>query len=242
MLPLVGAAVAFNDAKLFLIRHGRTEMNEHLAQPGNQWGAANFADPGYYDTELTSVGQQQARELHEQFRKGQFPLVDTLISSPLRRALHTAELVFTGYIATGIAQRIVTPLAAERLFLSSDVGSPIAELRGRFDPAWSFDSLSEPWWYQGDPGAAEWRPPGTYCAPGEPDLAFSERMQLLVAFLQGVEPRPAAGKEGSIALVCHAEVIYALTGKYVSNCACIEMHTTDLDAGRVTRYIVEHKS
>ena len=32
--------------EVMLIRHGRTEMNEHLAQPGKEWGAPGFVDPG----------------------------------------------------------------------------------------------------------------------------------------------------------------------------------------------------
>ena len=88
------------------------------------------------------------------------------------------------------------------------------------------------WWYQGDDFAPEWRPPGTYLTPGEPEEAFRLRMQKLVALLQSIKPQqPVDGSdEACIALVCHAEVIYALTGKYVSNCACIEMRTSDLDA------------
>ena len=88
MMSLVLGSVALHDARLLLIRHGRTEMNEHLAQAGREWGADDFTDPGFWDTELTATGQQQARSLCEQFRASKFPLVDTLISSPLRRALH----------------------------------------------------------------------------------------------------------------------------------------------------------
>ena len=210
---------------LLLIRHGRTQMNEHLAQPGKEMGAPNFEDPAYYDTELTELGQAQARELHGSFRDRRYPPVDTLISSPLRRALHTSEIVFSGHVSQSITQRIVTPLAAERLFLSSDVGSPIDELVERFDPRWNIrSSLHDSWWHHGDPDAPEWRPPGTYVVPGEPQAAFDQRMRRLIEFLQDIET-----ERGSVvALVCHAEVIQALTGKAVTNCACIEMPMTAL--------------
>ena len=132
----LGAQGALRETQLLLIRHGRTQMNEHLAQPGKEWGAPNFADPGYYDTELTELGKTQARELHESFCESRYPPVDILISSPLRRALHTSEIVFSGHVS--ITQRIVTPLAAERLFLSSDVGSPVDELIEMFDSRWTY--------------------------------------------------------------------------------------------------------
>ena len=226
VLSMLLPANSLHDARLLLIRHGRTEMNEHLAQPGNEWGAPNFYDPGYFDTELTAVGKQQARELHEKFRSSKLPQVDTLCSSPLRRALATAEIVFDGYTATAISKRIVTPLAAERLFLSSDVGSPIAELAQRFDQAWDLDgTLQERWWYQGDEASNEWRPPGDYLVPGEPLEAFNERMRRLIDLLRSIKP---SKPDGVVALVCHAEVIYALTGQAVQNCACIETRQSAL--------------
>lgn len=219
----LGAQGALRETQLLLIRHGRTQMNEHLAQPGKEWGAPNFADPGYYDTELTELGKTQARELHESFCESRYPPVDILISSPLRRALHTSEIVFSGHVS--ITQRIVTPLAAERLFLSSDVGSPVDELIEMFDSRWNIrETLQDSWWYHGDPGAPEWRPPGAYLVPGEPQAAFDQRMRRLIEFLQGIGPK----RGGVVALVCHAEVIHALTGMAVKNCACIEMPMTSL--------------
>jgi len=215
--------LAFVDTRLLLIRHGRTEMNEHLAQPGNEWGAAGFADPGYYDTELTSLGEQQARQLNMKL-KGT-PRVETLVCSPLRRALHTAELAFDGYPGAALSQRIVTPLAAERLFLSSDVGAPVAELVERFDPAWRLEvSVTDGWWYQGDPAQPEWRPAGAYLTPGEPQQAFDDRMRRLIALLQdlgggdddddgtrrlGCDSAELPVDGGGIALCCHSEVIFA---------------------------------
>ena len=221
------AAAALRDARLLLIRHGHTEMNEYLA--ANPF-KAGFSDPGFFDTKLTAVGQKQAQEL----REAGLPPVDTLISSPLRRALHTADIVFAD---AAVAHRIVTPLAAERLFLSSDVGSPVTELAERFD-AWQIeDSLQERWWYQGDDEAQEWRPPGTYLVPGEPQQMFAERMTQLIRFLQSIH-NSGAGSGGCVALVCHAEVIYALTGKNVDNCAMVDTRLSELSES-VTSYIVD---
>ena len=210
-------------SRLLLVRHGRTEMNEHLAVPGNEWGARYFNDPGLYDTVLTAEGEAQARRLNAHFIKRP-PNVELLICSPLRRALHTADIAFQGI---GKMQRIVTPLAAERLFLSSDVGSPVADLlAARFDTSWNFDAVADPWWHQ--PTAdAEWRPPGKYCTHGEPQHAFDERMRCLIALLQSHDD-----VDTSIALVCHSEVIFALTGKRVANCDCLELRTSELRSPR----------
>ena len=51
-----------------------------------------------------------------------------VFASPLRRALRTADIAFSGI---NCRTREVTPLAAERCFLSSDVGAPLGELHFR---------------------------------------------------------------------------------------------------------------
>ena len=70
-------------------------MNEHLSQPGKGWGADGFVDPGLWDSRLTPQGEAQARALNAQLR-GWWPEIDLLLSSPLRRALATAEIGFAG--------------------------------------------------------------------------------------------------------------------------------------------------
>ena len=216
------------DCRLLLIRHGRTFMNEHLATPGKEWGADGFSDPGYWDTELTPLGEQQAQQLNAQFCASS-PRVDMLICSPLRRALRTAELAFDGSPGASISQRLVTPLAAERLFLSSDVGSPVAELSSRFSPEWRLDeALDDGWWYQNADSDTEWRPPGTYLTVGEPQHEFSARMGRLTALLHSC--CAAESEIKCIALVSHAEVIQALTGRAVKNCECLELRISDLPA------------
>ena len=65
------------------------------------------------------------------------------------------------------------------MFLSSDVGSPIADLESQFSDAWKFETLGESWWWDGrdedgvEEPYTEWRPKGTYCAKGEPDGPFA---------------------------------------------------------------------
>jgi broad specificity phosphatase PhoE len=222
------AAAALADSRLLLIRHGRTEMNDHLATPDRQWGARDFVDPGLWDTELTPFGRQQARQLGERFAAAA-PRVDVLCTSPLRRALHTAELVFDGAVGARVGRRLVTPLAAERLLLSSDVGSPLAELLRRFSRAWRLDeAVCEGWWYQGMDNEPEWRPPGTYLVRGEPQHAFTKRMSALIQKLRALADETISGEGACIALVTHAEVIHALTGKSVNNCECLELRLSEL--------------
>lgn len=78
---------------LYLIRHGRTEMNDYLHV--NHWAAPDFTDPGLYDTRLTEVGRRQAASLRA-VTAALDPPPQVLVASPLSRALMTAELAFEG--------------------------------------------------------------------------------------------------------------------------------------------------
>jgi glucosyl-3-phosphoglycerate phosphatase len=196
-------------------------MNDHLAQPGKEWGTPGFVDPGLWDTSLTPAGEDQARVLNEQLKLAGVH-IDLLVASPLRRALQTADIAFADVRCHA---REVTPLAAERCFLSSDVGSPLDELKRRHGPEWGLDSLSDGWWYQADDSQGEWRPPGEYLYAGEPDTAFYSRMRRLLAYL-----RSKAGGGGCVALVAHWGVIYALTGRSLQNAECITLASTELTA------------
>lgn len=181
--------------KLYLIRHGVSEMN--VALSAKPWGSINFSDPGIFDAPLTQLGIDQASNTPP-------PSVDLVVSSPLTRALQTTQGVF------GTNQKVLAlPLASERVYLSSDVGTPTPILRERW-PNVSFDRMPEEWWYRGDKNL-EWRPPGEYLCPGEPKKEFMERMAALKKWLLGRE-------EDSIALVCHWGVCYSLTGLDFDNC------------------------
>ena len=62
------------------------------------------------------------------------PAPQLLVASPLRRALRTADLAFSG-AATAALPRLVTPLCRERLYHSSDVGRDPAIVAAEF-PKW----------------------------------------------------------------------------------------------------------
>eukprot|EP01038_Epipyxis_sp_PR26KG_P009507 gene9507-12807_t len=115
---------------------------------------------------------------------------------------------------------IATPLLSERLYLASDVGRSRNELFSNF-PLVDFSLLpadmdNPTWWYQFNDNDdknlyIEWRPPGLYACPGEPEISFRNRMIALREFI-------ASRSETSIVMVTHWGVLRALTGKSVENC------------------------
>ena len=203
--------------EIMFIRHGVTEMNEHLGQRGQGWGSPGFVDAGFYDTRLTVRGVEQATTLGQRFLAAD-PGVALLVASPLTRALDTATLAFADGAVSPSKRSVVSALCAERLYLSSDVGRPAVALAAEF-PAFDFSDLlllgesSHPWWFVSEAGAAheEWRPEGTYCCSGEPQTVFEERLGRFKAWL-------SAQPESRVAVVAHWGVIHALTGRSLENC------------------------
>eukprot|EP00884_Botryococcus_braunii_P000020 jgi/Botrbrau1/10018/Bobra.0012s0105.1 len=183
------------------LRHGQTVMNAYLAQCDHAYGTEQFRDPHLFDTELTTFGVKQAKKAAKEITIFLSPNPEVIISSPLRRALDTADIAF----AEGQCPRIAHHLAAECLWLSSDVGTPRTQLVLKY-PHWSFESINEElWWYTGghsDPRAI---------VP-ESSGRFLTRMELLRDYLL---QRP----ENCIAFVAHAGVLKALTGEHFHNCS-----------------------
>ena len=211
-----------------LVRHGISEMN--MAMPA--WGSPGFADPEIRDAPLTAEGLAGARALREAAARD-FGDVELVVSSPLTRALQTCDAVWDVALASG-TPAVALPLAAERCYLSSDVGTPRGDLERAWGARVSFPRTHFPdgdcWWYGGDAGPAyapapapedDWRPPGTYCALGEPLEAFRGRMAALVDWL-------AARPEETVALTCHWGVIMALTGRSFRNCEARRVPLADL--------------
>ena len=69
-------------------------------------------------------------------------LPQVLLVSPLSRALDTAARAFRSVQCP----RVVEPLAAERIWLSSDVGTPASQLAEAF-PQYDLTGLDEIWWH-----------------------------------------------------------------------------------------------
>jgi broad specificity phosphatase PhoE len=182
-------------------------MNVYLAT--HRWDAPDFIDPKLYDTRLTEAGEKQA--LGQQALCSRLhPAPQLLVCSPLRRALRTAELAFSGL--PPFVPRVVTALCRERLYHSSDVGRSPEVVKAEF-PAWAgWEQLPEVWWH------AAGDPPDPLAHDPEPEDAFLERCRQFTLWL-------AARPETSIAVVTHWGVIEALTQTEFNN---VELRTYSL--------------
>lgn len=216
-----------------LVRHGISKMNVALSK--RPWGSPSFVDPNIRDAPLTPEGLAGAEALRALVVR-EYSHVELVVSSPLGRALQTASAAFDAPLA--MTPALALPLAAERLYLSSDVGSSRADLRAtphgrRFDMEHA-DFASEDWWWT-PPGAVldaatgyapppprnDWRPAGTYICAAEPQAAFEQRMTRLARW---IHDRP----ESTLALVCHWGVISALTGRDFENCQLEEIPVSEI--------------
>ena len=232
------------DKTLLCVRHGVTEMNVYLSS--HPYGTLGFVDPGLFDTRLTKEGEAQAAgALRTTLAAAhQRAPIELLVSSPLTRALRTAEL---GVGSLSGVTKTVSPLLAERRYLSSDVGRSPRELRAEF-PAFFADGEGEPlaerWWWEGSAAEAAaarsarqslqqrrrllpWRrpPPAPLqgeALPVEPAEHFVRRMR---RFLMWLEQRP----ERRIAVVAHWGVHYSLLGRRsLDNCELVECAGSEL--------------
>ena len=204
-----------NPKTVTLLRHGCSYMNEYLggADNGSSFGSPGFTDvfstqaqrDKYHDSPLSSRGIQQVRRIGLDLSS-----FDVVLVSPLQRALQTYDQGV--HTALSRVPVIAAPQAAERLYLVSDLGRPVAQLQPEF-PYVDFDTYfddAEQWWYQPPSKAqtTEWRPTGKdqrYACPGEPYDAFRNRMRNLCNILnERIESR--------ILLVCHHGVIEHLLG------------------------------
>ncbi len=70
------------------------------------------------------------------------------MTSPLTRALHTAELAFGESLK---CPTMVEPLCSERIWLSSDVGRQPNALKQDF-PTVDLDNLEDVWWHNDGSG------------------------------------------------------------------------------------------
>jgi broad specificity phosphatase PhoE len=192
-------------------------MNEVM----DEWGSANFKDKLLWDTKLSGFGINQCKKLNKRFQNPSFfsehnyvKKVELVVSSPLVRAIDTANLALEGvHDSTLNIPKIALPLAAERLYMSSEVGKSKSTLESLYAD-WDFTNLSDDeWWYtiKDVNFYQEWRPPGEYAVPGEPREDFIHRMN---KFREWIDSR----KETCIIIFTHWGVIRALTGLSFVNC------------------------
>ena len=149
-----------------------------------------------------NISQTELANQRPDFLVDEEDAVDLVVVSPLRRALQTYDLGLRPHLQDRNIPVVALPHAAERLYLISDVGSPVQELEKEF-PYVNFDEIEDPtrpWWWTPAGGAyTEWRPVGRrqrYACPGEPAADFAARMQ---RFQEWLDRRP----EQKIVVVCH---------------------------------------
>jgi len=215
-------------------------MNEILNEIG--WANPNFVDCDLWDARLSSTGVKYAVTLAESVPDDiDLESVEVMLSSPLTRALETANYLFchSSSLLPNNVPKVVHPLLRERLYMSSDVGRLKAEIIADF-PDWDMDYVPacEPWWYLHDEFSmpisisneeickvpnpyVEWRPAGKYSCKGEPNFEFKTRLLDLRKWLLS---RP----ESTFLIVTHWGVIRGLTGRDVKNCEIAKVFESQL--------------
>ena len=98
--------------KLYLVRHGQTDMNK------------NNMFYGWTDADINETGLRQAEELKEFFQN--VPL-DAIYSSDLRRAAHTAEI-----IASGKGMQVQYEKAFRELYYGDWENRPASEIKEKY--------------------------------------------------------------------------------------------------------------
>lgn len=156
--------------KLYLIRHGQTDMNKRRKYQGS------------IETDLNQQGIVQAQRAAEALPAN----IDALVSSPMRRALQTAEIISTH---TGIPIDVM-PQFRERAFGLFE-GLSKTEIKHRFPDLWKHKPLR----------SFDVTPPG-----GESVDDVLERVR------QGMEELLATHGHGQVAVVAHGFVARAIRG------------------------------
>lgn len=220
-------------------------MNEYLrgADGGKRFGSPQFTDvfasaeqrSKYHDTPLSPLGLKQVRGLKQQRCLAFVQDCDLVVVSPLTRALQTFDMGLKGHFEQHESSRnvpvVALPEAAERLYLVSDLGRPVADLQPEFSyvdfETGFLNHDAKSWWYQREHSsegtAEEWRPVGNgqrYGCASEPSVDFNFRMTRLHTWLHD---RP----EKHIAVVCHHGVINWMLAMDFDNC---QYHTVPFDS------------
>lgn len=175
---------------LVLVRHGRTEWNRERRLLGRS------------DVELDDVGREQARRVAA--RLGE---VRELRTSPLRRAVQTAELLGTGLVSV-----------VDDAFVELDYGS----LEGR-----TLDEVDSAHW------AAVRDDPATRWPGGESLAEVQARVARVCASLFDRKGEGARSDDGDVVVVSHVSPIKAAVAWAIGADATVALRL-QLDNGSIT--------
>lgn len=119
------------------VRHGQSLSNEAFL--------IHNKDPGFFDPDLSVLGHQQAKETAaEFFQMGQ--TADLIIASPLRRAIKTAEIVFSYLREKQHISWVLNHNCREPITGADDIGTPKSILMKEF-PNWDWSMIPDSFWW-----------------------------------------------------------------------------------------------
>ena len=218
----------------------------------HRWDDPDFVDPGLYDTRLTALGMEQAASLRPVVAALD-PKPELIVSSPLSRALLTADLAFADLVADDASdapRESACALARERVFHASDVGRTPDEIARDF-PGWCLRETREVhgdvWWYTGaGTGTGRGRGRGRgrrrrsvvvvvvvdSFASGYPGGRGDARTRARVRGADG-ETGGVDRREGGVHHRARRAlgVWFSLTGREFENCELVEVDLADLRPG-----------
>lgn len=175
--------------KVYVLRHGESTFNTRQDRD---------ADPLDFDARLTDRGRRQAATVASHIIE---LTPDLIISSPLTRALQTAQIIACGQVPV-----LVEPLVREWQLRSCDIGRPASVLQHEF-PGFSFVHLPERWWYEGIDGESA-QSEGIIVEPRE---LFLDRVR---QFRRSLQQHPA----NNIVVVGHNTFFIYLAKRKLGNC------------------------
>ncbi|KAF5669676.1 histidine phosphatase superfamily clade-1 [Fusarium circinatum] len=190
---------------IHLVRHGQAVHN---------LGEANNVLP---DTDLTPLGQEQARSLIS--KHPELANVDLIVPSPLRRTLQTTLLAFSSELERGL-QIVALPEVQEVSDMNCDTGSDLSVIKAEFQQQPVDFSLVEPGW---EVKEGRWAP------------AIGSILERARAARQWLSERP----ESEIVVVTHGCFLHFFTDDWVNS---VNPDGTDWANAEVRSYIISHDS
>lgn len=165
--------------RLILVRHGETELNA----AGVYYGST--------DCLLTSHGIEQAQQVREALRDASF---DAVISSPLNRAVHTAEV-----ICAGTHNAVHTDSRLQELAFGEWEGLHYTQVREQYPQEWK--QWCDDWMHTCPPGGEscaqmyarveQWLQEAQQKYAGQTVLVVSHQgcLRVIASVLLGLGPR-----------------------------------------------------